>query len=286
VFCLLIVAYVRSPVFILTALAVGIGGGVSPALAQTIFGVSLSPHGTAASRLPSNGTNYTVTFTVTDTSNAISPVIYDLLTTQRPGGGGVLTTVSITGTGVTQGANPDSAQVTLLPGGAVVATVTYSVGDVTAGSIDTLVFLARAALSPATSDSAKLVVTVIRPSVTVVKAVKPGGTAPPGTDLTYTVTLTNTGTENAVNVVHVDSLAAQIGFKVGSVSTTLPGGVTGTVAYSNDGTTWTYVPVSAGCSAPAGYDYCVRDIRLSLGNPLSHVGPNNIVQLVFVAQVK
>src|SRR5882762_10842717 len=109
------VAYVRSPVFILTALAVGIGGGVSPALAQTIVGVSVSPHNTAASRLPSNGTNYTVTFTVTDTSNAISPVIYDLLTTQRPGG--VLTTVSITGIGVTQGANPDRAQVTLLPGG-------------------------------------------------------------------------------------------------------------------------------------------------------------------------
>ena len=278
-------AHVRSPVFILTALAVGLGGGVSPALAQTIFGVSVSPHGTAASRLPSNGTHYTVTFTVTDTSNAISPIIYDLLTTQRPGGGGVLTTVSITGTGVTQGPNPDSARVTLLPGGTLVATVTYSVGNVTAGSIDTLVFLARAAGSLA-SDSAKLVVTVIRPSVTVVKAVNPGGTAPPGTDLTYTVTLTNTGTENAVNVVHVDSVPAQLGFKVGSVSTSLPGGVTGTVAYSNDGTTWTYVPVSAGCSAPAGYDSCVRAIRLSLGNPVSHVGPNNIVQLVFVAQVK
>jgi len=277
------VAHVRSPVFILTALAVGLGGGVSPALAQTIFGVSVSPHGTAASRLPSNGTHYTVTFTVTDTSNAISPVIYDLLTTQRPGG--VLTTVSITGTGVTQGPNPDSARVTLPAGGAVVATVTYSVGNVTAGSIDTLVFLARAAGSLA-SDSAKLVVTVIRPSVTVVKAVNPGGTAPPGTDLTYTVTLTNTGTENAVNVVHVDSVPAQLGFKVGSVSTSLPGGVTGTVAYSSDGTTWTYVPVSTGCSAPAGYDYCVRAIRLSLGNPLKAVGPNNIVQLVFVAQVK
>ncbi len=118
------------------------------------------------------------------------------------------------------------------------------------------------------------------------KAVNPGGTAPPGTDLTYTVTLTNTATENAVNVVHVDSVPAQLGFKLGSVSTSLPGGVTGTVAYSNDGTTWTYVPVSAGCSAPAGYDYCVRAIRLLLGNPLKSVGPNNVVQLVFVAQVK
>jgi len=281
------VDHARSAAFFLTALAVGIGGGVSPALAQTVFGVSVSPHNTAASRLPSNGTTYTVTFTVTDTSTAISPVIYDLLTTHQPGGGGVLTTVSITGTGVTQGANPDSAQLTLLPGAAAVATVTYSVGDVTAGSIDTLVFRARAVLSPATSDSAKLVVTVIRPRVTVVTSVNPSGTAHPGTDLTYTVTLTNTGTENAESVVHVDSVPAQLGFKVGSVSTTLPNGMTGTVAYSsNGGTTWTYAPVSAGCGAPAGYDYCVRDIRLSLDNPLSSVGPNNIVQLVFVAKVK
>ena len=277
--------HVRSAAFFLTALAVGIGGGVSPALAQTIFGVAVSPHNTAASRLPSNGTTYTVTFTVTDTSTALGPVIYDLLTTHQPGG--VLTTESITGTGVTQGANPDSAQLTLLPGGAAVATVTYSVGDVTAGSIDTLVFLARAVLSPETSDSAKLVVTVIRPRVTVVTSVNPSGTAPPGADLTYTVILTNTGTENAESVVHVDSVPAQLGFKVGSVSTTLPNGMTGTVAYSsNGGTTWTYAPVSAGCGAPAGYDYCVRDIRLSLDNPLSSVGPNNIVQLVFVAKVK
>jgi len=286
VFYVLNVACVRSPVFILTALAVGLGGGAFPALAQTISGVSVSPPGTAASRLPSNGTNYTITFTVTDTSNAIGPVIYDLLTSQRPGGASALTTVSITGTGVIQGANPDSAQVTLLPGGAVVATVTYAVGNVTAGSIDTLVFLARA-LGSLASDTGKLVVTVIRPSVTVVKSVNPIGTPPPGTDLTYTLTLTNAGTEHAVSVVHVDSVPAQIGFKVASVSTTLPGGVTATVAYSNNsGTTWTYVPVSAGCGAPAGYDYCVRDIRISLGTALSNVGPNNIVQVVFVAKVK
>lgn len=289
-FCLLDVTHgprggARRAVFILTALAVGIGAGASPALAQTIYGVSLTPHAAAASRLPSNGTHYTVAFTVTDTSTGTGPVGYDLLTSRRPGG--ALTTVSLTGTSVTQDANPDSARVTLPQGGAVVVTVTYSVGNVTAGAIDTLVLTARAVDSPATSDTGKLAVTVIRPSLTVAKTVNPGGTPPPGANLTYTTTLTNTGTENAVDVVHVDSVPAQIGFKVGSVSTTLPGGVTGTVAYSSDGgTTWTYVPASGSCGAPAGYDYCVRAIRLSLDNPLSHVGPNNIVQLVFVAQVK
>src|SRR5437762_12610717 len=118
--------------------------------------------------------------------------------------------------------------------------------------IDTLIFKARAVGSAATVDTGKLAVTVVRPSIGVVKSVNPNGTLSPGTNLTYTITLTNSGTENAVSVVHVDSLPSQVGFQVGSVTTALPGGVTGTVAYSNNGgSSWAYVPASAGCSAPA-----------------------------------
>jgi uncharacterized repeat protein (TIGR01451 family) len=254
------------------------------AINAKVYAVSVTPHAASASRLPSNGTNYTIAFTVSNTGNGSTS--YDLLTSKRPGG--VLTTVSITGTGVTQGGNPDSARMANVKNGTpVMATVTYSVGNVAAGLIDTLVFKARAVGSAGTVDTGKLAVTVVRPSLGVVKSVAPPGTPSPGADLTYTITLTNGGTENAVTVVHVDSLPAQIGFKVGSVGTTLPVGVSGTVAYSNNGgSTWTYAPVSAGCSAPAGYDYCVRDIRLSLANPLSNVGPNNTAQLVFVARVK
>ena len=249
-----------------------------------VYGVSISPHSTTASRLPSNGTNYTVAFTVSNTGNGYTS--YDLLASKRPGG--VLTTISIVGTGVTQGGNPDSARMAnVLAGSPIIATVTYSVGNVAAGLIDTLVFKARAVGSAATVDTGKLAVTVVRPSLSAVKAVNPSGTLSPGTNLTYTITLTNSGTENAVNIIHVDSLPSQVGFKVSSVSTTLPLGVSGTVAYSsNGGSTWLYVPVSTGCSAPAGFDYCVRDIRLSLSNPLSNVGPNNAAQLVFVARVK
>ncbi len=249
-----------------------------------VYGVSVSPHNTTASRLPSNGTNYTVAFTVSNTGNGSTS--YDLLTSKRPGT--VLTTVSITGTSVTQGGNPDSARMAnVVAGTPVVATVTYSVGNVAAGLIDTLVFKARAVGSAATVDTGKLAVTVVRPSLTVVKTAAPPGTPAPGADLTYTITMTNGGTETAVGVVHVDSLPAQVGFKVGSVGTTFPPGVSGTVAYSNNGAaTWTYVPASAACSAPAGYDYCVTHIRLSLANPLSNVAPNNAVQLVFVVRVK
>jgi len=127
----------------------------------------------------------------------------------------------------------------------------------------------------------------VKPSLTVTKSVSPSGTAVPGTDLTYTTTLTNVGSEKASALVHVDSVPPQLGFKVGSVSTALPSGMTATIAYSNDGgTTWTYVPVSAGCGAPAGYDYCVQDIRTLLSGALNGNGPNNTVQIVFVAKVK
>ena len=272
----------RNAVFILTALSVGIGGGASPALAQT-FGVSVNPHISSASRLPSNGTNYTAAFTVANTGTEATSYV---LLTRRPNGR--LTTISLTGLGVTQDANLDSAEVANVGAGdAAVVTVTYSVDNAAEGSIDTLVFRAFAVGSPTTSDSGFHVVTLVKPTVTVVKTVNPGGTQAPGTDLTYTVTLTNAGSEKAASVVHVDTLPEQLGFKVGSVSTTVPSGMTATVEYSSDGgTTWNYTPASGGCGAPAGYDYCVRDIRTLLGDAQGSMGPNKTVEIVFVAKLK
>jgi uncharacterized repeat protein (TIGR01451 family) len=254
--------------------------GASPAVAQT-YGVSVSPHDTTVSHLPSNGTNYTVAFTVHDTSTGVASVHYVLLIGRRIGG---LTTVSMTGSGVSQTADPDSAEIASLPaGGTAVVTVTYAVENGAEGSIDTLVFRARVLGDPATVDTGRLVVVRVKPSLNVVKSVSPTGTPVPGTDLTYQTTLTNAGSDYAASVVHIDSLPPQLGFKVGSVSTTLPNGVTATITYSsNGGTTWTYVPVSAGCGAPAGYDYCVRDIRTSLGS----LNGNDVVEIVFVGKIK
>jgi hypothetical protein len=90
-----------------------------------------------------------------------------------------------------------------------------------------------------------------------------------------------------VGVVEVDSVAPQVQFKVGSTTSSLPSGVTVTIAYSSDGgVTWTYTPVSAGCSAPAGYDGCVNRLRWSLQNPLSNVAPNNVASVSFIARIK
>jgi uncharacterized repeat protein (TIGR01451 family) len=117
--------------------------------------------------------------------------------------------------------------------------------------------------------------------------VNPNGTVPPGTDLTYTVTVTNSGSEDAVNVVAVDSLAAELEFKVGSVSDSLPAGVTVSVHYSDDGgATWAYSPASLGCGAPTDYDGCVTYIRWTLQNPLGSVPPDNTGSFEFVARIK
>ena len=95
------------------------------------YAVAVTPDTTTASNLPSNGTNYTVDFTVTNNGNDVDD--FDLLTTQSPGT--AVSVVSITGTGVTQGANPDSARVANLAiSGSVVVTVTYAVADVAAGA--------------------------------------------------------------------------------------------------------------------------------------------------------
>ncbi|MCH7933169.1 MAG: DUF11 domain-containing protein, partial [Gemmatimonadetes bacterium] len=253
-----------------------------PSVATATLAVAVTPVTTTASRLPSNGTNYTVDFDVVNGGTITED--FDLLTTQGPGT--VITVVSITGTGVTQGGNPDSARVSgLAAAGTAVVTVTYSVASVAAGTTDTLFFSARSVADPPTIDDGRLEVTVVRPNLTVNKAVNPGGTQLPGADLTYTVTITNDGSADAAGVVVSDSLAVELDFKVGTVVTSLP--VTATVEYSNDaGSSWTYVPISAGCGAPTNYDRCVTHIRWTLDSDLSYLGPNNTGDVEFVARIQ
>jgi uncharacterized repeat protein (TIGR01451 family) len=268
----------------------GLGGPVvatdtrTKTITAKVYAVSVSPQATTASQLPSNGINYTVAFTVTNTGNGFTS--YDLLTAKRPGT--VITTVSIAGAGITQGGNPDSARLTsLLAGSSATATVTYAAAMAASGTKDTLVFKARAVLSPATADTGKHTLTLVRPTMTITKGVSPGGVQLPGASLTYTVTITNMGSSNAASVVVVDTLPGTVQFQVGSIANTLPAGVSVLVDYSNNaGATWTYVPASGACSAPAGYDRCVNRVRWRLQNPLSSTAPNNIGTLQLVTQIR
>jgi uncharacterized repeat protein (TIGR01451 family) len=251
-----------------------------------ILSVVVTPDGLDTLRhLPSNGTGYVYAFTVTNTSAV--PWAFDLFAYPAGGGTSFVSVDSITGAAVSGSAVPDSARIASLAAGASAGvSVWYAVADVAAGSLDTLRLRSYPAAVPAVADSGFAVVRVVRPAITTAKSVNPSGVQAPGTELTYTVTVTNAGSEAAESVVTVDSLPAEVEFRVGSVATTLPPGVGGTVEFSTDGADWTYSPASGGCGAPAGFDGCVTRIRWTLTDPLSAVTPDNVGSLQFVARIR
>ena len=155
-------------------------------------------------RLPSNGTNYTFAFTVTN--NASGPDGFDLLASHP---GAAITIVSV------NGAAGDSTRITGLASGASQnINVVYSVNSVASGTVDTLVLRARSLASPATSDTGFADLTVIRPFLAIAKepyrddqttAIGGGDTVAPGEFIQYRITVTNSGPA-AATVVHVDDL--------------------------------------------------------------------------------
>jgi len=248
------------------------------------YNVAVTPASTSITSLPTNGGNLTATFTVSNSGAASDS--YDLLTSKKPGT--ALSVVSISGTGVTQGANPDSARSgAIANGGAVIVTVTYRVGNVAAGTIDTLKLTGRSLGNSVKTSTGVVVVTVVRPILGIAKSVSPGGNPSPGTSLTFTSTLTNSGSASASSVAVVDSIPNWVDFKTASAAATLPPGVTAQIQYSNDGgLTWGYSPVSGGCSAPATFDRCVNRIRWVLLAALSSTAPNNSGTLSFVSRIR
>lgn len=250
----------------------------------TVLGVTVGADGAdTVGRLPSNGTGYAYAFTVTNTGTVASD--FDLLASL--GGGTFLTIDSITGTGVTQGAVPDSARLTSLAAGANRSvSVWYRVASAATGALDSLTLRARSVPIPAIGDSGWSSVRVVRPALLTVKSVTPAGVQVPGAELTYSMLVANGGSEEAAGVVLVDSLPPTVDFKVGSATSILPGGVTVVVEYSTDGTSWGYAPSSTGCSAPAGFDRCVTHVRWTLQQPLSAVAPNNSATFELVARIR
>jgi predicted outer membrane repeat protein len=239
-------------------------------------GSDVTPDGSQAlSRLPSNGTNYTADFMLTNSGNAAG----DFGLKAFGGAGAALSIVSVAGVA------GDTTDINLAAGASLNVAVVYSVGSVPAGTVDT-VFLRATAAANQDQDTGFTDLEVVRPNLALVKSVVPSGTALPGAELAYTLDLTNDGTEAATSAVHVESVAGDLEFKVGSESQTLPPGVTASVQYSSDGGgSWTYIPVSGGCAAMAGFDACVTRIRWSLLTDLSPVPPNNAVRFQFVARI-
>ncbi|HET9387382.1 MAG TPA: hypothetical protein VFO67_19760 [Gemmatimonadales bacterium] len=209
---------------------------VSPALTTA---VSVTPDGAQnLQRLPSNGTNYTFNFTVTN--NATGTDGFDLLASHPRT---AITIVSVNGVA------GDSTRITgVLAGASQVIAVVYSIGNVAAGSPDTLVLKARSVATPATSNNGFADITVIRPLLAIVKdayrdnqtTLIGAGTVVPGEFIQYKITVTNNGSAPASTVQVTDALAAQLtfsgttpdaaGWTLSNVGNNVSGNLAGTLA--------------------------------------------------------
>lgn len=129
--------------------------------------------------------------------------------------------------------------------------------------------------------------TVGAPLLTVLKSAG-SATAAPGSLITYTVQVVNTGTGEAVNIELDDAMSPYTALRIAyDGSGTLPfdlvsgptGLTLGTPVYSDDGATYGYGPlVSEGGGAPAGYDANVSHWRLPINGSLAGSGEGFIMR--------
>jgi uncharacterized repeat protein (TIGR01451 family)/fimbrial isopeptide formation D2 family protein len=115
-------------------------------------------------------------------------------------------------------------------------------------------------------------------------------TQAPGSDISYSVTFTNSGGSFASNFVITDPIPTNTDIKVGSEShtTPLPTGLTGVaVEYFDISTsTWIANPVSGGGGAPAGYNRNITIIRWTFTGQLSQLAPNNTGNVRFTVRIR
>lgn len=114
-------------------------------------------------------------------------------------------------------------------------------------------------------------------------------TAPqaPGTDVTYNIAFTNSGGAIATNTIIVDPVPVNLDYKLGSATSSLgTTGITFTIEYSTDLSTWAYIPVSSGGGAAAGYDRNVKAIRWRTVNNLPFTLPNNSGSVSFATKIQ
>jgi uncharacterized repeat protein (TIGR01451 family) len=126
--------------------------------------------------------------------------------------------------------------------------------------------------------------TLLLPSLLVVKSAD-NASVKPGQVVTYMVLVTNTGSGNATAVTADDSLSSYTSLGLNSYGAgvvfqfsngpPVSGLSLGTPIYSSDnGTTWTYTPVSGGGGAPAGYDGNVTNWKIPITGTMNANGAN------------
>jgi uncharacterized repeat protein (TIGR01451 family) len=126
------------------------------------------------------------------------------------------------------------------------------------------------------------------PVLTMVKAAS-SATVNPGANIGYSIVITNTGGNSAYNVIVNDALSPFSMLGIDTYGASIPfqltdgspaSGVTlGTITYSNDnGATYTYVPVSGGGGAPAGYDANITNWKIQMSGTMNPSGSNFTIQ--------
>ena len=208
--------------------------------AQT-FAVAVTPDGGQnLQKLPSNGTNYTFTFTVANGGNGS-----DNFTLTASNTGSAITVVSVNGVAGT------GTTITIAASSSVTVDVVYSVGNVAAGTTDNLKLHAVSVGDNTKNDDGTADLTVIRPAITVAKdAYRDNKTTLliatdkvlPNEYIQFKVAVTNSGTTAASSVAIADNLPAQLtydsatpdaaGWTISNVGNNVTATLSGTLATS------------------------------------------------------
>ena len=185
------------------------------------------------------------------------------------------------------GANNPITAVTLAPLASTTVVARLSVpAGATIGTVETGVLTVTGQVTLSTDDATDVTV-IVAGDLDLTKAVNPLGDQVPGTVLTYTTDYQNLGTDSLTTIVVMDPIPSFTQFSVGSASGgTPPATITAVAAsFSDDGgATWTYVPVSGGGGAPAGFDANVTNVRFVMTGVLES-GASSTVGVSFDVRI-
>jgi uncharacterized repeat protein (TIGR01451 family) len=204
---------------------------ILPPISNNTVTVTATP--TTSSRLPNGSVAaYTASFSVANGSNAAR--------TYAVAG-------SVSGTATTiVSVNGGTSFFTVPAASSASLDVTYTVGDVAAGQTGTVILTATDTTDALVTDADTLVVTVVRPALTMTKeafradsVTAVTGTVLPGETIIYKLTITNTGSTDASGVSVTDPLPAEVtyvssgttaaGWTVSELSGTITAALTGTM---------------------------------------------------------
>ncbi|HEX7242054.1 MAG TPA: hypothetical protein VF263_17350 [Longimicrobiaceae bacterium] len=178
-----------------------------------VANISVTPDNGTVSRLPSNGTQYTATYTLTNSGGVGGT--FNLSASSSVGA--VVSIVSVNGTAGNTGSIAVGA------GATVTVDVVYTVANgAAAGASSNLQLTATDAAAPATTDVGDYTVTVIRAAITMTKeafrdnqttAITGSDRVLPGEFIQYRITVTNAGASQANTVSVSDPLPAAVTYQ-------------------------------------------------------------------------